>query len=372
MLSSQTAQHSTHGSASGQPPSRSICSAACKRSQHRAAVNSFVGAASCLRQLGLSDQQAAAVLTYYTRRCLRVNTANVALWLQLLRSHGVERPVDVVAGFPIILESRADNVTANAAAVVQWLSDKELTQACIAELLCRQPKLLCIPSTNFEEMSVWLRCVLGWTDSMVTNVLVRHARLFGSNPLINLAPKLPWFYAIGFSSDKLSKVLYRNPALLSVTTARNERQLSALQATGLTLLQSLGMVRKQPQLLTLNIAGPNIQAKLCFLTHVMGKQVTEILNFPAYLTYSLFSRIGPRWAFHSVHLQGKNFNLSMNLTPSDEQFATGMKSCHLDTECSSCGMTRLQLYQRFISQWQLGEGIKWNGFPKTTDCKRDR
>lgn len=111
---------------------------------------------------------------------------------------------------------------------------------------------------------------------------------------------------------------------------------------------------KMPTVLGLAVSGKLQQDKLTFLPLVMHKSILE-LNCSAFLTYSLFNRIGPRWVFHTIHCSDQPFNLSSKLCPADETYVQACKISPispLDAECHSRGMTRLQLYQEIKVQWQ--------------------
>lgn len=321
--------------------------------------SSSSGNAACMRQLGFTDKQVARILSHYTRSNLQFNTGNLLLWLQLLVKHHVKLPMDVVSANPMILESRAENVSANAEAMSQWLSHNGISSTMIGKVFSKRPMLLSIPYTTFQATIAWLISELGWSTDMIVSAVNRTPQAFCFS-VANLELKKAWFLETGFGLKSTSKMFLKFPGLMNHATERNEKQFSALQACGLSTQQALELVKKQPQLIALDISGANQQAKVQFLTRVMGKQITEVMACPAFFTYSLFNRIGPRWAFHCIHAKGRIFKLSTGLTCNDEDFLGRRNSASNLAECKARGVTILQLYHEFIVEWQQGEGKQWN------------
>lgn len=313
-----------------------------------------------LRQLHFTDEQAARLLLSLSLKKKAANIGNIRLWLQLLHRYDVEQPTEVISGNSILLCNLAENSADNAAAVVQWLTSMGFTSSEVAKILSRGPMLLTVPHATSAAAAAWFLSELHWDSGMIAKMIAKHAQLFGLSAEDSLAPKLAWFVMKGFRKEKLGRVFFTNPQLLDFSIQRNNIQLSALQALGLTETQVLCMVHQVPALLKLNIAGLNIQAKVRFLTQVMGKQIQEICLCPNFLSCSLLDMIGPRWSFHTRYYHpGQPFKLSTKYKSSDEDFANCKASPSLDAECASRGMTPLQVYKEHQSQWKAGEGRLW-------------
>lgn len=302
-------------------------------------------------QLGFSLPQAKRLLLFFSSQKRHLSITTTQLWLQLLRRHNLEQPLDVAAKFPIILLSYNQSVESNAAVVVTWLLSLGLAQADVCQLLGRCPMLLKLPHETTALVAAWLSNELGWSSRMVNKTLTHCPKLFSSSPAHTLGPKLAWFESHGFSAETTSKMLYLHPQLFECSISRNKAQLAALQALGLPLSDVADMVRKHPSLLIRNISSDTTQAKVRFLTEVMGKQVHELKICTAYLTYSLAARIGPRWDFYSLHCPNKFFNLSTRLQHANQEFAKRLQSKTLDAECTLRGLSRLQLFEEVLAKW---------------------
>lgn len=318
------------------------------------------GIESNLQQLGFEDEQAARIRSYLAAQRRLVNTENVRLWLHLLQKYKVQQPVDVVTRYPIILCSKAQSMVHNAESVVMWLASLALTSTQIGQLLSKRPMLLCIPYTTSAAVAAWLMSELGWNGSMISRTLIKHPQLFSLSVADNLAPKLAWFIHRNFSVPTMGRALYTTPALLDSSLERNNTQLSAMHALGLNEGEALGMVRKAPTLLNLNINGPVTQAKLRYITQVMGFQIKDICKHPRCLTYSLVERLGPRWSFHCAHsLAGQPFDLSSKLKLTDKDFVQCMASVSLDARCAALGISCFHFFQEEKARWQQREGREW-------------
>lgn len=314
---------------------------------------------SQLLQEGFTFIQAARILSYLSNRKRPLDIENVRQWLQLLRKNHVQKPLSAMAKCPIIIEHRAHKVQVKAAAVAQWMQQKELTTVKFGQILSKWPALLVMTFANLEAVEAWLSSELNWTSKQTGRAFATFPQLFGLSPA-NLACKLAWFIDKGCSNHKMSRVLLSQPYLMSYTAARNETQWSDLLAAGLTQTQVAEAVVKMPHIVGLRVASDINQAKLRFLVQGMGKEISELVRCPGYLSCSLFKRVGPRWAFHSLHCPGQRFTLSTQLAPKVEGWLHQMSSSSMDAECIARGMTRAQLYQEHTLQWQRGEGQKWN------------
>lgn len=324
---------------------------------------------SDLLKEGFTDKQAARILSYLAAQKRKFNLENVQQWLLLLHTYNVQDPVLVVANHCVVLPSMAGYAKLNAPAVVHWMSSMQLSPKAISLLLAKNPMLLVLPHATVAAAAAWFSSELDWSSSMIAAKLSTTPTLFGSNPVLNLAPKMAWFNSKGLSNAKMSKVLFNTPALLNFSIARNKCQISALRASGLSETDVDNMVRKKPQILTSDIAGAITQTKLRFLTQEMGQPIHSLVNCPVFITLSLLDRIGPRWFFFSLYCQGQTFILNSQLKVTNSVFVTRLRSPSLDAECATHGQSRLQRFEVFMSKWQQNEGRAWDVKPQASSAE---
>lgn len=314
---------------------------------------------SQLLYVGFTIKQAERILTLYASRKRPLDIKNVREWLDLLRQCHVEWPTNALSKHPIMLSNRAENLESRSKETLHRLSRFGLTNVGIGQLLSKWPGLLIVTVGNLEAVEAWLSIELHWSQEQVGKVLAKYSKLFSLTP-ITLSSKLAWFSSQGCSNAKMGVALFHTPSLFDYTIARNESQLSALQAAGLTPAEVALLIGKRPQLLTRDMSSHITQAKLRYLKEVIGQDVKEMLKFPAYLTCSLVKAVGPRSSFHSLHCSSQPFALNTNLTKTEEHWLRRLSSPSLDAECIARGMTRAQIYKEHTIQWQQGEGKKWN------------
>lgn len=279
-----------------------------------------------LMQLGFTDKEATHVLSRYASRLKTrsFSIGNVHAWLQLLGANHVKHPHQVLCKHVIILSSKAATAEANADGVVTWFHSLGATNDMTAALLSKRPMLLIIPHKTAVAVTVWLHSQLGWSSSMILSTLMRQ------------------------------------PALFNYSIAHNNSQVSALQGMGFSAAQVNQILRKKPELLIRDISSRVTQTKVRFLTEVMKKSVEELLTCPAFFTYSVMERIGPRWGFHSRYFAGQTFVLGSRLTVTNEIFAQSLVSPSLEAECAARVMPRPQVYAEFKLSWKQGEGKMWD------------
>lgn len=168
-------------------------------------------------------------------------------------------------------------MTENAAAVVHVVSSKGLKPDFVSSAISKQPTLLTTPLATLKAVDTWCSSELGWCGEEIVSILLRFSSLFCFNPFLGLTPRLEWFMYTGFSRAQVSKLLLRSTNMFTCTHKCKKAQLLALQNIGLSELRVAGNISKEPDLLARDFAGGVTLDQVYFLTHVVGKQVTEVL-----------------------------------------------------------------------------------------------
>lgn len=339
----------------GRQTAHSLSTAVAKRSPSQLSDQASADKAALL-SAGFNDKQATRMLKYFG---ILFKLDNALQWLQIMQKLGVKQPFEAVSKRPDILEGRADRLQTRIQECVAWLSSSGLNNIQIAQVIGKWPRLLRVNPANMTAVAAWLSSELGWGPEKISEILMKSPILFGLSPSKNFTHKLCWFKSQGFTTTRLSRALFTTPALFHSTIERNKATLLALQALGLSQPEVATMVMQVPTLLNRNISGPIVQAKVRFLTEVMGKTTQDLAVCPVVLTRSLSNRIGPRWAFWARHFLGTPFTLS-SLSATDIQFAISVASCpSVLAECVGRGVTPLQYLIEFTTEWQVGDGREW-------------
>ncbi|TQD85896.1 hypothetical protein C1H46_028596 [Malus baccata] len=95
---------------------------------------------------------------------------------------------------------------------------------------------------------------------------------------------------------------------------------------GLSCSDIVVMSTKHPQILQYSHAA--LEKKMEYLINGMGREVGELLNFPAFLGYKLDDRIKARYELRKKVL-GEGMSLNKLLTVSSERFST-KKTAYVD------------------------------------------
>lgn len=288
-------------------------STAASKTKPKSSTTGLFGKTAHLVKLGFTEEQAARVLSFFVRRKVTLNDENIQPWLMLLQKYNVEDAMHVVSQHPMILTSRASTADANADGVMTWMQTLGVTHDQRAALLGKYPVLLNVPNTTQSATSAWLGSELGWSSTLRMNVLMKVPELFGLS-CQNLDAKLAWFLANGISTE---------------------------------------LIKRKPHLLLFNMSSSINKTKIYFLTQIMKQELQACMPC---VTYSLFHRIGPRWAFHTLHCKDQPFTLSYRLDTADADFVHELGSSSFEAECATRNLTRIDVYEDFRARWQQGEG----------------
>lgn len=303
-----------------------------------------------LIQEGFSNSEATRFLRLRSAGAL-LNQSHALSWLETLKELKVDNPTAAMASCPVILDTTPFTLQTNSVTMLAWMKSLGMSSDQIRAVVSKWPKLLATNSTSITATATWFKHSFDWETSNIVQALSKNPAMFSVTPA-TLEKKVVWFKTVGLTQQKLSVVLSRLPALLTCSVHRNQAQLASLQAMGLSKLDVFKMVRLHPALFCYNLGGGIMQAKLRFLTHVMGRLPQEVVTFPCFFSYSLCQRIGPRWEFFTKYAPGSTFNLSSRLTPTDMVFAKQFPSPLLDAECALRKTNRLQIFQEYLAAWR--------------------
>lgn len=288
--------------------------------------------------------------------------ANVRLWMEMRVNPHVVQPTEVSAKQFIVMKNLAEmSADDDAASIVQWMLSLHLQPDEVAKIIARFPPHLNTLAANMLSVDAWLRTELDFNDGMISTALGKYPRFFTFR-LSSLALRVAWFRSKGFSQALIRRIFTTHYGLLATTVQHYDSQLLVLQALGLSEDQAVALVVKTPTVLSLELSCENQQAKLRFLTQVMGKSILELEMCSGFLTYSM-ERIATRWAFFNLHCSDQpQLKLGQLLQMADAKFTDGPALCSslsLRHECNSGGLARLEVFHKFVSQWKEGEGRIW-------------
>ncbi|XP_010520989.1 PREDICTED: transcription termination factor MTERF8, chloroplastic-like [Tarenaya hassleriana] len=154
-------------------------------------------------------------------------------------------------------------------------------------------------------------------DSLEIFKFLSKAPLFLALSEDNLSQKLGFLVKIGY--EHRTKELAHAMGAVTRTSSDNMQRVIGLYLTyGLSLADILAMSKKHPPVLQYTHC--SLEEKMGYLIEEMGREVEELLAFPAFLGYKLDSRIKHRYEAKRT-IRGENMSLNKLLTVSTERFS---------------------------------------------------
>eukprot|EP00250_Pteridium_aquilinum_P011573 c20161_g1_i1 orf=162-1940(-) len=198
---------------------------------------------------------------------------------------------------------------------------KELGLSAVSrnKLICRRPVILKQSESSMQSTLDFFESV-GVTGPKLLNLLELHPEVFGSSVKNNLMVKHKLLAQLGFSAKEFVE------ALRFISKFSNEHVLSQynfLRKQGISHEDVSKMIRRQPSILSKSVE--DLEAKLHFLLHILCRDISEVLSFPAYLAYSLKGRIIPRFKALEGSCLSRMPRLSSILSVKNSDFKTRFK-----------------------------------------------
>ncbi|XP_042384523.1 transcription termination factor MTERF8, chloroplastic-like [Zingiber officinale] len=224
-------------------------------------------------------------------------------------------------------------------------------EAAGAALISKLPALLTYAADRFRSHLEFWRSV-GLTDEELFKVALVYPNIFSVSKEQKLKPRIEFLRQCGMSAEDIFKFLVKAPLFMSLSFEKNlskklsflvkighrhqtkelawafgaatrtscenmQRVIEVLLSYGLSFEDILAMSKKHHQVLQYN--HKSLEKKMEFLIEDMERDVSEILNFPAFLGYNLDDRIKRRYEIKRK-IRGKGMSLNKLLSVSTERF----------------------------------------------------
>ncbi|KAM1232382.1 hypothetical protein ACFX13_042944 [Malus domestica] len=228
-------------------------------------------------------------------------------------------------------------------------------------LLGKLPAILSYTVDHTEGHVDLLRSNAGLTDDQIFRFLLVFPNVVSASRERKLRPRIQFLKQCGLSSNDIFKFLIKAPLFLGLSFEDNiayklaflvkigykhrTKDLAAAMGSatrtscdnlqkvvglflsyGLSCSDIVVMSTKHPQILQYSHAA--LEKKMEYLINGMGREVGELLNFPAFLGYKLDDRIKARYELRKKVL-GEGMSLNKLLTVSSERFST-KKTAYVD------------------------------------------
>lgn len=291
---------------------------------------------------------------------LVLNKANLTKALCLKSVHEIERMfvflnrvggVDIILRRPAILNYDLDSKLIPRIDFLYDLSGRD--KVATATLLRKLPFLVAYSIEHLRDHVEFLKSFAGLSEAEIFRIALIYPNLFSASRKRKLHPRIEFLKKCGLNSQDIFKLLTKAPLFISLsfeenlahklaflfklgykdrtkelatamgavtrTSCRNMQEaIGIFLEYGLSCENILEMSLKHPQVLQYN--HESLKEKLNYLVEDMGREVGELLSFPAFLGYKLDSRIKHRYEAKK-NIRGERLSLNKLLAVSTERFS---------------------------------------------------
>ncbi|XP_073045084.1 transcription termination factor MTERF8, chloroplastic-like [Primulina eburnea] len=230
-------------------------------------------------------------------------------------------------------------------------------ESATAMVLYKFPFVLSYTVDHVKEHVEFLNSYAGLSNEEIFRIVLIYPSLFSASRQRKLQPRIDFLKQCGLSSNDIFKFLIKAPLFLSLSfegnlshklillvkigydnrtkelalamgavtrcSCKNLQEVIGLFLNyGLTCEDILDMSKKHPQVLQYN--HESLEEKLDYLIEEMGRDVRELLGFPAFLGYKLDDRIKHRYEVKRKIL-GEGLSINKLLSVSAASFSTKSK-----------------------------------------------
>ncbi|PKU69330.1 hypothetical protein MA16_Dca002600 [Dendrobium catenatum] len=226
---------------------------------------------------------------------------------------------EILTRYPEILGLRVGRVIKP---FVEYLESLGLPRLAVARLLEKKPHMLGYSLEDQVKPNVAALLQFGVREDSVSSVIAQYPDLLG----IELKEKLLYqqsFFESNLlaNSEEFGRIIEKMPQAIVLGSKVVLRHIDFLQQCGLSLKQVRKMVIACPQLLALDI--DVMRMSFQYFQMEMERDVEDLVEFPAFFTYSVESTVKPRHKM--IAKKGLKCSLAWMLACSDYRFEERMK-----------------------------------------------
>ncbi|XP_024395393.1 transcription termination factor MTERF4, chloroplastic [Physcomitrium patens] len=221
----------------------------------------------------------------------------------------------VFTQMPEILGMRVGN---NIKRKVDFLKSFGLTQSSIAKIIETRPHFLGLDLTNQMRPVVDSLIEVGVAQDAISRVITQFPDILSLDVKGKLAERLTWLTEdVGVSADAIGGIIARLPQILAINTTKASARVEFLRQAEFSAADIASMVTNCPQLLAASIE-KSLKPNLDYLVEKMERELTEVIEFPAYLLYNLEEVVQPR--HEEITKSGVECSLAWMLNCADDIF----------------------------------------------------
>lgn len=232
----------------------------------------------------------------------------------------------VLTKYPEILGMRVGRVIKP---FVEYLESLGIPRLAVARLIEKRPHILGFDLEEKVKPNVDALLEFKVRKSSLASFIAQYPEIVGIDLSFKLLHLRSFLNSIiKLDHEDFGRVVEKMPQVVSLSNAPVLKHVDFFKECGFTLQQVRKMVVGCPQILALNL---NIM-KLSFnyFENEMGRDLDDLVSFPAFFTYGLESTI--RWRHEIVAKKGLKCSLSWLLNCSDEKFKERMSYESIEME----------------------------------------
>uniref|UniRef100_A0A2P2PIN7 Transcription termination factor MTERF4, chloroplastic n=1 Tax=Rhizophora mucronata TaxID=61149 RepID=A0A2P2PIN7_RHIMU len=295
---------------------------------HMSVVVELMPVIKFLRGLDVEKQDVGYVLQKYPELLGFKIEGTMSTSVAYLVSIGVS-PRDIgpmVTQFPYLLGMR---VGTTIKPFVDYLVSLGLPKKIVARMLEKRAYILAYDLVETVKPNVDCLISFGIRREIIPSIIAQYPQILGLPLKAKLSSRQYFFnLKLNVDPDSFARVIEKMPQIVSLNQAVIMRPVAFLLGRGILSAEVAQMVIKCPQLVASKVE--RMKNSYYFFKSEMGRPLKELVEFPEYFTYSLESRIKPRYQ----RLQSKGIRCSLNwfLNCSDQRFEERLQGGYIESE----------------------------------------
>ncbi|RZC49250.1 hypothetical protein C5167_017681 [Papaver somniferum] len=295
---------------------------------HASVVVELVPVIKFLRGIDIERQDIGYVLMKYPEILGFKLEGTMSTSVGYLVSIGVN-PRDIgpmVTQFPYLLGMR---VGTRIKPTVDYLVSLGIPKKILARMLEKRPNVLGYDLEETIKPNVDCLASFGIRREMLASVIAQYPQILGI-PLKAKLSSQQYFFNLKLKIDPegFARVIEKMPQIVSLNQTVILRPIEFLRARGIFAEDVARMVIKCPQLVALQVE--SMKNSFHFLKCEMKRAFEEVIEFPEYFTYSLDSRIKPR--YQRFANKGIRCSLAWFLNCSNQRFEERLQADYIEVE----------------------------------------
>ncbi|KAL4558806.1 hypothetical protein LXL04_037008 [Taraxacum kok-saghyz] len=232
----------------------------------------------------------------------------------------------VLTRYPEILGMRVGRVIKP---FVDYLESLGIPTLAIARLIETRPHILGFGLEHKVKPNVKLLKQFSVREGSISSVIAQYPEIIGLDLESRLSKQQTFLNSIiDFTQEDFGKIIEKMPQIVSLSNPAVIKHVDFLKTCGFSLDQVKKMVVGCPQLLALNM--DIMKLNFDYFESKMGRELDELVEFPAFFTYGLESTIKPR--HRVVAKKGLKCSLAWLLNCSNAKFEERMNYDTIDME----------------------------------------